>query len=84
MHALTFHGKQTVRYEAVPDPQLEAPTDAVVAVRLCAICGSDLHPYHEREPGLEHGTVMGHEFVGELVFDTADFNWQLARVYLEG
>ena len=67
MHALTFHGKQTVRYESIPDPHVEAPTDAVVAVRLCAICGSDLHPYHEREPGLEHGTVMGHEFVGEVV-----------------
>jgi len=26
-----------------------------------------LHPYHEREQGLQHGTVMGHEFVGEVV-----------------
>eukprot|EP01104_Vermistella_antarctica_P011328 TRINITY_DN3154_c1_g1_i2.p1 TRINITY_DN3154_c1_g1~~TRINITY_DN3154_c1_g1_i2.p1 ORF type:complete len:371 (-),score=25.47 TRINITY_DN3154_c1_g1_i2:16-1128(-) len=33
-------------------------------VVLAALCGSDLHPYHERERGLKHGTVMGHEFVG--------------------
>ena len=67
MKALTFHGKETVRYESVPDPVLETRTDVMVQVELTAICGSDLHPYHEREKGLDHGTVMGHEFVGEIV-----------------
>lgn len=67
MYALTFHGKQTIRYESVPDPIIQQPTDVIVKVHLCAICGSDLHPYHEREKGLDHGTVMGHEFVGEIV-----------------
>jgi 2-desacetyl-2-hydroxyethyl bacteriochlorophyllide A dehydrogenase len=67
MNALTFHGKQTIRYETVFDPRIEDPTDVIVKVHLCAICGSDLHPYHEREKGLDHGTVMGHEFVGEIV-----------------
>jgi len=36
-------------------------------VRLAGICGSDLHVYHERERGLDPGTVMGHEFVGEVL-----------------
>lgn len=67
MHALTFHGKETIRYEVVPDPGIEAPTDAIVKVSACAICGSDLHPYFEREKGLDHGCAMGHEFVGEVV-----------------
>jgi 2-desacetyl-2-hydroxyethyl bacteriochlorophyllide A dehydrogenase len=67
MFALTFHGKQTIKYESVPDPKILATTDAVVRVHLCGICGSDLHPYHEREKGLDHGAVMGHEFVGEIV-----------------
>ncbi len=67
MHALTFHGKESIKYEAVPDPKIEAPTDVIVKVQLAAICGSDLHPYHEREKGLDHGTVMGHEFIGEVV-----------------
>ena len=67
MKALTFHGKQTVKYESIPDPGIVEPTDVIVNVHLSGICGSDLHPYHERERGLDHGTAMGHEFVGEIV-----------------
>ena len=67
MRALTFHGRKQIRHESVDDPTLREPTDAVVQVELSAICGSDLHVYHEREKGLDRGTVMGHEFVGEIV-----------------
>jgi len=67
MKALTFRGDRTVRFETVPDPQILTPKDAIVRVRICAICGSDMHVYHGRERGLDHGTVMGHEFVGEVV-----------------
>lgn len=67
MHALTFHGKETILYERVPDPRIEFPTDVIIKVSACAICGSDLHPYFEREKGLDHGCTMGHEFVGEVV-----------------
>jgi threonine dehydrogenase-like Zn-dependent dehydrogenase len=67
MKALTFHGKDTIVYESIPDPEILAPTDVIVKVNLCAICGSDLHVYHEHEKGCDHGTAMGHEFVGEVV-----------------
>lgn len=67
MQALTFQGKETLRYESIPDPRIEAPTDVIVKVHACAICGSDLHPYFEREQGLDHGCAMGHEFVGEVI-----------------
>lgn len=67
MQALTFHDIKTIRYESVPDPEIKEPTDVIVQVRLTAICGSDLHPYHGREKGLDPGTIMGHEFVGEIV-----------------
>ena len=67
MKALTFHGKMDIRYEKVPDPEIKEPTDAIVKVSKTAICGSDLHIYHERESGLDTGTVMGHEFIGEVV-----------------
>lgn len=67
MHALTFHGKQTIRYESIPDPKIIQDTDAIVKVKLCAICGSDLHVYHEHEKGIDHATAMGHEFTGEIV-----------------
>ncbi|HSE51142.1 MAG TPA: alcohol dehydrogenase family protein [Gemmatimonadales bacterium] len=67
MRALTYHGVRDLRVETVSDPTLLAPTDAIVAVRLAAICGSDLHVWHGRETGLDAGTVMGHEFLGEVV-----------------
>lgn len=67
MRALTFQGIETVRVESVPEPAIEAPSDALVRVVAAGVCGSDLHPYHGRERGLDTGTVMGHELVGEVV-----------------
>jgi threonine dehydrogenase-like Zn-dependent dehydrogenase len=67
MKALTYAGRQSVRYSPVPDPAIEDPRDAVIKVTLTAVCGSDLHVYHEREKGLDLGTTMGHECVGEIV-----------------
>jgi threonine dehydrogenase-like Zn-dependent dehydrogenase len=65
--ALTFHAPGDLRVERVPDPVLLTPTDALVRVELAAICGSDLHVWFGRETGLDLGTVMGHEFLGEVV-----------------
>ena len=67
MKALTFHGKHKINYESIADPEIEQPTDVIVKVKVCAICGSDLHAYHEHEKGLDHGTAMGHEFSGEVI-----------------
>jgi threonine dehydrogenase-like Zn-dependent dehydrogenase len=67
MKALTFQGIKTIRYETVKDPGIQNPSDVIVKVSLSAICGSDLHIYHGRESGLDEGTVMGHEFIGEIV-----------------
>ena len=66
MRALTWHGPRDVRVETVDDPRIEAPTDVIVRVGSTAICGSDLHIYHDREKGQDPGTVMGHEFVGQV------------------
>src|SRR5688572_6395944 len=67
MKALTFHGVEQVKHETLPDPVLESHADAIVKVKLCAICGSDLHVYSGSEKGCDHATAMGHEFVGEVV-----------------
>jgi threonine dehydrogenase-like Zn-dependent dehydrogenase len=72
MNAITFHDVETLAFEQVPDPSLLAPSDALVRVRAAGICGSDLHPYFGRERGLDSGTVMGHEFLGEVVEAGAD------------
>jgi threonine dehydrogenase-like Zn-dependent dehydrogenase len=67
MRAITFQGKEKLSFETVTDPSIIQPADVIVKVALTAICGSDLHVYREHEKGLDYGTVMGHEFFGEVV-----------------
>jgi alcohol dehydrogenase len=58
-------GAVALRHD-LPDPTIEAPTDAIVAVHAAGLCGSDLHPYLGREPA-RLGVVAGPEAVGEVV-----------------
>ena len=67
MKAITFQGIEALAFEDVPDAALVEPTDVVVRVDAAGLCGSDLHPYFGRERGIEVGTVMGHELLGEVV-----------------
>lgn len=67
MKALCWHGKHDIRCDTVPDPHIEHPRDAIVRVTSCAICGSDLHLFNGFVPGMKHGDIMGHEFMGEVV-----------------
>jgi D-arabinose 1-dehydrogenase-like Zn-dependent alcohol dehydrogenase len=45
MRALTWQGNLDVRVTDVPDPRIQEPNDAIIAVTTTAICGSDLHLY---------------------------------------
>jgi threonine dehydrogenase-like Zn-dependent dehydrogenase len=56
-----------IRFEDVPEPKIQAPTDAIVKITTSAICGIDLHLVRGTMPGLCEGTVLGHEAVGEVV-----------------
>jgi threonine dehydrogenase-like Zn-dependent dehydrogenase len=67
MKALTWHGKGDMRCESVPDPKIEHPRDAIIKVTACAICGSDLHIFDGIIPSMEHGDILGHETMGEVV-----------------
>ncbi len=67
MKGVCFQRIQRVSVEQLATPAIEAPTDAIVRVDLAGLCGSDLHPFFGRETGMDPGTVMGHEFVGEVV-----------------
>ncbi|MES2638003.1 MAG: zinc-dependent alcohol dehydrogenase [Myxococcota bacterium] len=64
MKAVVFHGVGDIRLEDVPDPRIQAPTDAIIKVTASAICGTDLHMIRGTLPGLQAGTVLGHEAVG--------------------
>ncbi len=68
MRATLMYGAGDVRVEEVPDAVLREPADAIVRVLRSCICGSDLWPYWSMPPS-EHGSRMGHEFLG-VVEDT--------------
>ena len=67
MRALVWHGKEDIRCDTVTDPELEQPRDAIIKVTSCAICGSDLHLFHNFIPAMLPGDIMGHEMMGEVV-----------------
>ena len=67
MKGVCFQGIERVGVQQLPDPVIEHARDAIVRVELAGLCGSDLHPFYGREQGIESGTVMGHEFVGQVV-----------------
>jgi threonine dehydrogenase-like Zn-dependent dehydrogenase len=65
--ALIWHGKNDLRCESVPDPQIEHSRDAIIKVTACAICGSDLHIFDGVIPQMKSGDILGHETMGEVV-----------------
>jgi threonine dehydrogenase-like Zn-dependent dehydrogenase len=67
MRAVTWQGKRDVRVSEVPDPRIEAPTDAIIKVTSTNICGSDLHLYETMTAFMNAGDVLGHEAMGEVV-----------------
>ena len=85
MKAAIFHGAgKPLAIETVPDPT-PGPGDLVLKVEACGICGSDLHAAEIHEPGamppLPAGTVMGHEFSGEIVAVGSDMEsrWKIGE-----
>lgn len=66
MKAVVFAGDGQVRVDSVPTPTLAHPEDALVRVRRAAVCGTDLHTIGHPD-GLPAGTVLGHEYAGEVI-----------------
>src|SRR5690606_41217430 len=59
-----YRGSRACRVETVPERALVKPDDIIVRVTATAICGSDLHIYRGKIPGMENGDILGHEFMG--------------------
>lgn len=67
MKALICHKNGSIELTEKPLPQIKDPRDAIVRVMLSSICTSDLHIMHGAVPAAVPETVLGHEFVGEVV-----------------
>ncbi len=79
MRALVWHGKEDIRCDRVSDPKIQDPRDAIVKVTSCAICGSDLHLFHNFIPAMLPGDIMGHEMMGEVVEVGSGVNGHLKK-----
>ncbi|GJE03004.1 zinc-dependent alcohol dehydrogenase [Methylobacterium isbiliense] len=79
MRALVWHGKEDIRCDTVTDPEIEDGRDVIVKVTSCAICGSDLHLFHNFIPAMLPGDVMGHETMGEVVETGRGLNGKLKK-----
>ncbi len=68
MKAAIFDGVgKPLRVDDLRAPQ-PAPDEILLRVAACGICGSDLHMTEDPVTfGLGQGTVLGHEFAGEVV-----------------
>ena len=64
MKAVVFHGIGDIRLDDVREPKIKKPNDAIVAITASAICGTDLHMVRGTLPGMQVGTILGHEGVG--------------------
>jgi threonine dehydrogenase-like Zn-dependent dehydrogenase len=64
MRAAVYRGPGDVRVETVPDPEVSAPTDAVVRITHACICGSDLWFFRGQSPSFRPGMRTGHELMG--------------------
>ncbi len=66
MLATVLHAPGDIRYEEVPYPTIQKPTDAIIKLSASCVCGSDLWPYRGLQP-LSGPTNMGHEYCGVVV-----------------
>jgi (R,R)-butanediol dehydrogenase/meso-butanediol dehydrogenase/diacetyl reductase len=67
MKAAVFHGLgKPLTIEEVATPSV-GPGELLLRVHYCGICGSDLHATQEGVFLVPDGTILGHEFTGEIV-----------------
>jgi (R,R)-butanediol dehydrogenase/meso-butanediol dehydrogenase/diacetyl reductase len=74
---LRFHAARDLRIEDVAEPGAPGPSEVVVRVVKCGICGTDLHEYIagpivtpvEPHPltGAQNPQILGHEFSGDVI-----------------
>jgi threonine dehydrogenase-like Zn-dependent dehydrogenase len=62
MKAAVYVGPRCLSVEPTPVPE-PGPSDVLIRVHVCGICGSDIHSY-KSGMYIEPGQIMGHEFMG--------------------
>src|ERR1700678_1412035 len=79
MKAAVFHELgRPLAIEDVAKPQA-GPGEIVPEVHYCGVCGSDLHSTHPGVFVVPDGTILGHEFAGEIVESGAP-GWKVGEM----
>ena len=82
MKALRYHGKDDLRVENMPEPEITGAGQVKVAIDYCGICGTCLHevktgpvfiPSSTPHPltGETAPLILGHEFAGRVLESTS-------------
>ena len=71
MRAVVFNKPFDLSMSEVDDPVLVDTTDAILKVAAACVCGSDLWSFRG-ENTRAHGSLIGHECIGEVVEGGAD------------
>lgn len=66
MRAVALAGAFNITVIDVPRPTIINATDAVMRIAAAAICGSDLHIYHENSASPANPQQIGHEAIGYI------------------
>jgi len=65
MKALMLTAYNQLEYQDVPEPEI-GPTEVLIAVRACGICGSDVHGLDGSTGRRQPPLIMGHEAAGVI------------------
>ena len=68
MKAAVYYGRHDLRLEEVPKP-VPGAGEILIRVHACGVCGTDVHIFEGDEGAAKSpvGTILGHEFAGEVV-----------------
>ncbi len=66
MRGVVMHAPGDVRVQALDEPIILSPTDAIIRLAATCVCGSDLWPYRGAD-AVDSPRPMGHEYAGVVV-----------------
>jgi len=66
MRAAVLEDLERLVVKEVPDPEIGGG-EALVRVRACAVCGSDVRIYHHGNPRVRPPQILGHEIAGDVI-----------------
>lgn len=66
MKAAVLEALDKIVVKDIPEPKC-GDNDALLRVRACAVCGSDIRIYHYGNDRVGFPAIMGHEIAGEII-----------------